>query len=448
MNKWKQTFSFLGIIIFFSLINLNNSEQINAQKNTDGTIAIIGAMLIDGYERPPIHHSVILIRGDRIIAVGTQADTEVPEEADIIDASGMTVMPGLIDLHVHTMFLGHGNYAEWFPIFDGKKEEMMELAAKQLLMAGVTTAVDLGAPIEIVNVRDRINKGGAIGSRLLVSGPWISRRAWGSYPSYFQHVVANPEEARKRTQELVDAGVDVIKTWAGMEEEDIRAVTDVAHRAGVSVHSHLYTPEAMWAAINGGSDVLQHVGSGGNPDYPEDLIEAIAVANIPIVQTIAHRIWVYPATIAFPERLQDLRLKNDLPSDLYSEFQRSFLDFERLSYFRSTPRQIRNSKTAARQFIEANVVMGMGTDSGSPLNFHTEAAWREVSALVDSGMSPIQAISVSTKSGAEIIGRGSDLGTIEPGKLADLIMVTGDPLSNIQLLAKIERVMKGGVFYK
>jgi len=312
----------------------------------------------------------------------------------------------------------------------------------------VTTAVDLGAPIEIVNVRDRINDGSAIGPRLLVSGPWISRRAWGSYPSYFQHVVTDPEEAAQRTQELVDAGVDVIKTWAGMGEADIRAVADVAHRSGVPVHSHLYTPESMWDAIRGGSDVLQHVGSGGNPDYPEALIEAINVRNIPIVQTIAHRIWVYPATIDFPERLQDPRLKEDLSGALYSEFQRSFSDFERLSYFRTTPRQIRNSKTAARQFIDANVIMGMGTDSGSPLNFHTESAWREISALVDSGMSPAQAISVSTKSGAEIIGRGSDLGTIEVGKIADLIMVTGNPLSNIEMLSKIEHVMKEGVLYK
>jgi len=448
MNRIKKSLSLLLVIVLISSVNFHFEGEIAAQSGSSNTTAIVGAMLLDGYERPPIHNSVIIVKGDRIVAVGTQADTDIPKEAEIIDGGGMTVMPGLIDLHVHTMFLGHGDYAEWFPIFEGKEEEMMGIAAKQLLMAGVTTAVDLGAPIEIVNVRDRINDGSTIGPRLLVSGPWISRRAWGSYPAYFQHVVTDPEEAAQRTQELVDAGVDVIKTWAGMGEADIRAVADVAHRSGVPVHSHLYTPESMWDAIRGGSDVLQHVGSGGNPDYPEDLIEAISVRNIPIVQTIAHRIWIYPATIDFPERLQDPRLKEDLSGALYSEFQRSFSDFERLSYFRTTPRQIRNSTTAARQFIDANVIMGMGTDSGSPLNFHTESAWREISALVDSGMSPAQAISVSTKSGAEIIGRGSDLGTIEVGKIADLIMVTGNPLSNIELLSKIERVMKEGVLYK
>jgi imidazolonepropionase-like amidohydrolase len=150
MNQSKKSLSLLLAIVFVSSANLHIGGGIAAQRGSSNTTAIVGAMLLDGYERPPIHNSVIIVKGDRIVAVGTQADTDIPEEARIIDGGGMTVLPGLIDLHVHTMFLGHGDYAEWFPIFEGKEEEMMEIAAKQLLMAGVTTAVDLGAPIEIV----------------------------------------------------------------------------------------------------------------------------------------------------------------------------------------------------------------------------------------------------------------------------------------------------------
>lgn len=405
-------------------------------------------MLIDGYEAPPVHNATVLIEGDRIVAVGPSSQIEIPAGAEVIDTRGMTMLPGLIDLHVHTMFLGHGEYSEWFPFFTPEKEEMMEIAARQLLMAGVTTAVDLGAPIEITRVRDRIDRGEVPGPRMLVSGPWIAGRRWGSFPDYFQHVVSTPEEAAQRTYELADAGVDVIKTWAGMSEDMMRAVVEAAHERGIQVHSHLYSPDELWNAIRAGTDVIQHAGSAGNPPYSDELVQEIAHRGIPVVQTIAHRPWVYQATVEFPERLQDRRLVETLPPELYEEFQRSFQDFRRLSYFRTTPLQIRKSQLSAGQFIEANAVMGMGTDSGSPLNFHTESAWREISALVDSGMTPIQAISAATKTGAEIIRRGNDLGTIEPGKLADIIVVRGNPLFDINVLGYVEHVVKDGRIYR
>jgi imidazolonepropionase-like amidohydrolase len=411
-------------------------------------VALVGGMLIDGYEAPPVHNATVLIEGDRIVAVGPSSQIEIPAGAEVIDTRGMTMLPGLIDLHVHTMFLGHGEYSEWFPFFTPEKEEMIEIAARQLLMAGVTTAVDLGAPIEITRVRDRIDRGEVPGPRMLVSGPWIAGRRWGSFPDYFQHVVSTPEEAAQRTYELADAGVDVIKTWAGMSEDMLRAVVEAAHERGIQVHSHLYSPDELWNAIRAGTDVIQHAGSAGNPPYSDELVQEIAHRGIPVVQTIAHRPWVYQATVEFPERLQDRRLVETLPPELYEEFQRSFQNFRRLSYFRTTPLQIRKSQLSAGQFIEANAVMGMGTDSGSPLNFHTESAWREISALVDSGMTPIQAISAATKTGAEIIRRGNDLGTIEPGKLADIIVVRGNPLFDINVLGYVEHVVKDGRIYR
>lgn len=410
-------------------------------------LALVGGMLLDGYEGPAIHNATILIGGDRILAVGPSSQIEVPSGVRVVDTRGMTMMPGLIDLHVHTMFLGHGEYSEWFPFFTPEKERMMEIAAKQLLMAGVTTAVDLGAPLEILTVRDRIDRGEVPGPRMLVSGPWIAGRRWGGFPDYFQHVVATAAEAGARARELADAGVDVIKTWSGMTEEMLRAVVEVARPRGIQVHSHLYSPDDLRAALAADVDVIQHAGSAGNPPYPDDLVLEIAHSGVPVVQTIAHRPWVFQATVDFPERLQDRRLVEDLGPVLYEEFQRSFTDFHRLSYFRTTPQQTRKSIVAASQFIDANAVLGMGTDSGSPLNFHTESAWREVSALVDAGMTPLQAISAATKTGAEILGR-RDLGTIEPGKLADVIVVRGDPRFDINVLGYVEHVVKGGVVHR
>ena len=443
MGKYSYRAAFFVLAVFLSF---NVIQDASAQQRSN-KIALVGGMLLDGYEAVPIHHAAVVIEGNRITAVGPASEIDIPEDAEVISTEGLTMLPGIVDLHAHLMILGHGEYSEWWPILEDKKEEMMAISAKQLLMAGVTTAVDLGAPLEILNVRDNINNGRLLGPRMFVSGPWITRSG-RRFPSHFQRRISSPEEAAEQANDLIDSGVDLIKTWSGMTEDDIRAVVEVAHSRGIKVHSHLYSPEAMWAGVRAGADVIQHAGSGGNPPYSDDLIAAIAHRGIPIVQTIAHRIWIYPATLEFPERLQDARLKEDLPPDLYEEFQRSFEGFHRNSYFRTTPRQMRLSKIAARQFIDANATIAMGTDSGSPMNFHTESAWREISALVDSGMTPIQAISASTKTGAEVIGLGSDLGTIEPGKLADIIVVEGNPLFDINVLGYVRMVIKDGVRHK
>jgi imidazolonepropionase-like amidohydrolase len=432
--------------LFFGLFAMNAPSALAQGGQSADRLALVGGMLLDGYEAPAIHHAAILIENGRIVAAGPADEVEIPENTRVVDTSGKTMMPGLIDLHVHLMILGHGEYADWWPILENRKEEVMEISARQLLLAGVTTAVDLGAPIEIVRVRDRINAGEIPGARMLVSGPWVTRAGRG-FPDHFQRRISSPQEAAEQTRDLIDSGVDLIKTWAGMTEDDIRAVVEEAHKDGVPVHSHLYAPDDMWAAIRAGTDVIQHAGSGGNPPYSDELISEISHRGIPVVQTIAHRIWVYPATVEFPERLQDPRLEVDFPPDIYEEVQRSFVGFHRNSYFRTTPRQIRNSEIAARQFIDAHARMGMGTDSGSPMNFHTEAAWREISALVDSGMSPIEAISASTKTGAEIVGMGRDLGTIEPGKIADVLVVNGNPLFDINTLGYVEFVVKDGAIY-
>lgn len=422
--------------------------QLGAEATGEGSVAIVGGMLLDGYEVPPIHDAVVLLEGNRIVAVGSSAEISVPSDARVIDARGKTILPGLIDLHVHLMILGHGEYTEWFPIFDTRMQEVMEISAKQLLMAGVTTGVDMGAPLEILEIRDRIEDGSIPGPRLLVSGPWITRSPYRGLPDHFQYNVESPDEAAARARELIAAGVDVIKTWSGVTEADVRAVAEVAQVNDVPIHSHVYSPGSIRAAMNGGASVLQHAGSAGNTPYDDALVTEIAQRGIPVVQTMAHRIWIYPATIAFPTRLQDPRLEEDLPDDLYRDLLTSFQDFHRLSYFHTTPRQIRNSQISARQFIEADAVNAMGTDSGTPLNFHTEAAAWEILALVESGMTPLQAISASTMVGARVIGRRNDLGTIEPGKLADIIVVDGNPLRDINVLRHVVHVIKDGVQYK
>ena len=149
------------------------------------TLALVGGQVIDGYEGPPIHDGVVLIAGERIVAVGRRGEIAVPAGTPVIDTAGMSVLPGLMDMHVHLMILGHADYEYWDKTYMARfRDEIMPIAAKQLLMSGVTTVRDLGAPLEeILHVKRRIEKGEIPGPRLFVSGPFIQHRPYFEYES-------------------------------------------------------------------------------------------------------------------------------------------------------------------------------------------------------------------------------------------------------------------------
>jgi imidazolonepropionase-like amidohydrolase len=366
------------------------------------------------------------------------------------------MLPGLIETHGHLVVLGHGSYDTWFAWIkahggDAMLTRVMETSAKQLLMAGVTTTIDLGAPLQpILAMRDRINKGEVAGTRLFVSGPWISRGASGAMQEGFGGVnISSPDEAAQQVERLAAAGVDHIKAHAGLTFDDYTSIVAAAHKHQLKVYAHVYAEQDVRHALDAGVDVLQHVGSAGTaPPYTPELIRDIVNAGRPVVVTAAHRSWLYPDTAAFPERLQDPELKKQLPPDIYDEVQNSLKNWPALAYFQRTDREMLYRERGVKQFIEAGAVMGMGTDSGTPMNFHSDALWREIKVHVDMGMTPQRAIAAATRVNAQIIGKARDLGTIEPGKLADIIVVTGNPLFDIVALASVDVVVKNGTIYK
>lgn len=414
-------------------------------------LALVGGMLLDGYEVPPLHHAAILIEGNRITWVGRAVDAKIPKDAAIIDTRGRTMLPGLMDLHAHLMILGHGNYDRWFPwIAKNGVERVMEISAKQLLHAGVTTAVDLSAPLkESLSVRGRIQRGEIPGPRMLMSGPWITQQL-ANYPPepVFQVKAETPEHASWETEKLAKSGVDVIKAYP-MSRAHYAKLVEAAHKHGLKVHAHVYAEGQVRDALETGVDVLTHAGSAGTaPPYSPELIRDIVNTGRPVVVTAAHRSWVFPDTVAFPERLQDPQLEKDFPPDIWGEVQDSFKNWHALPYFQRAEREVFFRERGLKQFIESGAVMGMGTDSGTPMNFHSEALWREIKAHVDMGMPPLRAIAAATRINARIIGRAADLGTLEPGKLADVIVVKGDPLFSVMALAQVEVVVKDGVVVK
>jgi imidazolonepropionase-like amidohydrolase len=419
-------------------------------------LALVGGMLIDGYQVPPLHHAAILVEDNKIVEAGPASEVKIPADAIVIDTSGRVMMPGLIEEHAHLSILGHGEYSRWYPwiVQNGFMEKVMEISAKQLLMAGITTAVDLGAPLkESLSIRDRIKKGEIPGPHMLMSGPWVTRNL-GNYPpemNIMQKLINTPEEAAAATEELINAGVDVIKAYVQLTPAHYKAITEAAHKHRIRVHAHVYAEQDVRNALENGVDVLTHAGSAGTaPPYSERMIQDIVNAGRPVVVTGAHRSWVFPDTVAFPERLQDPQLKADFAPvpGLWDEVQRSLKNFQALGYFARTDREMFFRERGVRQFIESGAIMGMGTDSGTPMNFHTEALWREIKAHVDMGMSPQRAIMAATRVNARSVLGLPDRGTIEAGKLADIIVVNGNPLFDITALSHVEVVVKDGVVHK
>ena len=180
-------------------------------------IALVGGTLIDGFGGPPIRNSVVLVRGERIAAVGQVGALAVPADFEVISTEGMSVLPGLWDMHVHLMINGHSDYTHWDKTYPARQEkEIMPASARQLLMAGVTSARDLGGPLEpSLHVRDAINRGEIPGATMYVSGPFLQHEP---YPGteLFRWGLNGPADARAKVKKLADAGVDV----------------DQAHRSG------------------------------------------------------------------------------------------------------------------------------------------------------------------------------------------------------------------------
>jgi imidazolonepropionase-like amidohydrolase len=419
---------------------------------TAPVIAVVGGRVIDGYGQAPIENGTVLIKGERIVAVGSKAEVPVPAGAKVIDASGRTVIPGMIEMHAHLITLGDGNYPRWFKWLDDHKdkyplEKVMEISARQLLASGVTTAVDLGAPLEpSLQVRDRINKGEVMGPRLMVSGPWIIPKA-AIFPDASSRVVGySAEAAAKATQANVDAGVDIIKAHGDLTGEQYKAIADVAHKGGIMVTAHINDEDAIWNALKAHVDILQHVGSASRPTYSDAMVKAVVNSNTAIVPTAAGS-YTLPATVKFPERLQDPILHVLTPPDIWDEIQDSLKDIRRVGYFGNVEKANILRAASVKQWLESGARFGIGTDNGVPATFHTDALIMIGKLYVSLGASPMWVIDQMTKGNAEIL-RKRDIGTLEPGKYADLVILRGDPLDNLSALANVETVIKNGQVYK
>jgi imidazolonepropionase-like amidohydrolase len=420
--------------------------------------ALVGGTLIDGFGGAPIRNSVIILDGERIRAVGQIGVLAVPAGAGVISTEGMSVLPGLWDMHVHLMINGHADYAHWDKTYPSQFETViMPASARQLLMAGVTSARDLGAPLEAsINVRDRINAGKMPGPTLYVSGPFIQK---APYPGteLFRWGVNGIADARAKVKKLADAGVDCIKLidQDQMTMEEVGAVVDEAHKNGLMVVGHSHRPEEIRRGLAHGVDNFEHTGLSSAPAYPDDIVRMIGerTANMsrgPLYWTpTIEGLFNYEYLRDNPEQLDDPAWQVGLPPEIIADIRKSIENPDRLPYFQLTPIRRPTLARKFKQLSDAGVVMLVGTDSGIPMKFHSSSTWRELDAWVNIlGVSPMQAIRGATYWPSVAMKVDKDVGTITPGKYADIIAVKGDVLRHIALLQRVDVIVKRGVRHK
>jgi len=421
---------------FFGLFVLGLSFPGDVQTQQRASVAIpndalvvMGGPVITGTGEAPIPNGIVVIQGERILTVGPAADYTVPQGVSIVDARGGSIMPGLINSHIH-----HGAPPE---------------LRHRFLVGGVTTVCDLGSALDEIPqfLEEDCSDGPA--ARGLRAGPIVT--APGGYPDglYGTHInyeVARPDDAPGAITDLVERGVDMVKiaidpSWNVeqplpiLELDVVRAIVREAHAHGRLVRAHVIQPPHLDLAIEGGVDVIEHVGM---PRWPSSEEEQKVMASDDPVGVFFDR-WAPD----YQPRLERMVARGIAMVPTVSALLGGF-------YTASdpTPRQswvVDVVLDIIRRFHEAGGTVAVGNDFNDR-SMRERKPLLEMEMLLEAGLSPMDVIVAGTRNAARVCGREGDLGTLEPGKLADVIVVDGDPLSDlVGTLGRVVTVVRGGV---
>lgn len=414
-------------------------------------IALVGGTLIDGTGKAPVRNSVILIKGDRIEQVGTLGRVAIPADYERVSAEGMTVLPGLWDPHVHLLYNGHPDFNHWFSTYAGRfGSDTIPASARQFLLAGVTSVRDLAAPAtDILSVRRDIRNGEIAGADIYAAGPAIVPAAMATRPHLLG--VDGPKDAARKTQALIDMGVDLIKFMGATPatQADFQAVMDTAHAAGLRVTAHGRTDEEIRVGLAVGVDEFQHIGTLSER-YPEDILEAIRARiaqGRPLYWSPTIGVDLNADELAAdPEFLDDPRNFVGVPADIERDVRQAVANAE----FRGrSPAVIETVKRKVQQLNELGVIFVSGSDMGTFGHPAGEATWRDLEAWVfEIGLDPLAAIKWATLDAAAYMGVDGEVGSITPGKRADVIAVRGNPLRHFSVLREPVLVLKNGARVK
>jgi len=418
-------------------------------------IALVGGTLIDGTGGVPVRNSVVLIRGARIERVGTVGSLPVPGEYEHVSTEGMTVLPGLWDLHVHLIYNGHPNPGAWFKHVDDFERVTIPASARQMLMGGVTSVRDMAAPADaIFGVKRRIASGELMGSMIYAAGPALAKMASGAPAPTAQFLaIADAVDARAKTRQLLDRGADVIKMFFSerMSPEERSAIITEAHARGKKVAMHGQNDAEVRLGLQIGIDDFQHIGVD-TPEYAPDIMTALRerVKNGPPLYwtpTVgANNLLNGSYTATKPEIVDDPEAYLGLPPALVAEVKQGWETYKPREPQPDTEAIV---KRKIAQLRDAGVILVFGSDEGSAGELARHATWMDADLWVRVlGMDPMMVLQRMTLDAAKVMGADRENGSIAVGKYADVIAVGGDPLRHIDVLRDPKVVIKHGQRYK
>ena len=403
------------------------------------TLAITGAQLIDGTGAKPVADSVVLVREGRIQAAGPRAEIAVPTDAEIVDATGRTLIPGLVETHAH---------------YFGDIDRIEEQYRKQLYF-GVTTARCIGTDPPDVVARALAARAGTIpGPRMYTAGLGFSTPD-GFPPTRAPiHRPASEAQAREQVGDLASQGVHFVKMWVNEMPQPGLKITP-GMRAAI-VGEALARDLVPVAHINEAADVEQLIGLGvtdflhtvEDTEVTPELLRLFLDAGVTFSPTLTniHASWLWAEK---PELLDDPEMQASFEPEALerwqdSAYRKDILNGEAAQRARS---RLRRAQAFVKAVVEAGVPVAVGTDSGSS-SWNVPTGWgthHELQLYVGAGLSPMQAIVAATRNGAELLSVGSpDYGTLVAGQIADLVLLDADPLEDISNTLRIGRVMQGG----
>jgi imidazolonepropionase-like amidohydrolase len=423
-------------------------------------VAFVGATIVDGTGAAPIRDGAVLAKDGTIAAIGPRDSVAIPAGATIVDCAGRWIVPGLIDAHVH-FFQSGGLYTrpDVIDLRDRRPyadeiafvKRRLPSTFARWLACGVTSVVDVGGPMWNFEVRDLAART-PHAPRVAVAGPLVS--TWQppqlkvDDPPIVE--VHGEEEARALVRKLVEREPDLVKIWFIFRRGDdlkklsetVRAAVDESHSAAVRVAVHATQLEVARAAVEAGADVLVH----SVDDRPVD----DAFVNLLLEHDV-----VYTTTLVVHEGYDEVLGQDVELSDVEKawgdpEVTATWEDLAKLPDGRAPPKRQRGRTNPVmlanlKKLQQAGVCVAAGTDAGNIGTLHGPSFHRELELMRDAGLSPAEILRAATFGSARAMGREAELGTLEKGKLADLLVLDADPLADVVNLRRIRRVVKGGV---